>query len=75
MFSSFKSSVNLSRRHCLAAAASLAGAGALGLGTAGNALAQAVKAAAGNKGTQLVLLGTKAARVWAASAPTRPACC
>lgn len=59
MFSSFKSSVNLSRRHCLAAAASLAGAGALGLGTAGNALAQAVKAAAGNKGTQLVLLGTK----------------
>ena len=46
MFSSFKSSVNLSRRHCLAAAASLAGAGALGLGTAGNALAQAVKAAA-----------------------------
>lgn len=58
MFSSFKSSVNLSRRHCLAAAASLAGAGALGLGTAGNALAQAVKAA-GNKGTQLVLLGTK----------------
>ena len=59
MFSSFKSSVNLSRRHCLAAAASLAGAGALGLGTAGNALAQAVKASAEHKGTQLVLLGTK----------------
>ena len=62
MFSSRKSSVsaaepavNLSRRHCLAAAASLAGA----LGLADNALAQAVKAAAGQKGTQLVLLGTK----------------
>lgn len=69
MFSSIKSSsssssntdqsVNVSRRQCLAAAASLAGAGALGLGVSSNALAQAVKAAAGQKGTQLILLGTK----------------
>lgn len=64
MFSSHKSStrtsepaVNLSRRQYLAAAASMAGAGALGL--TNNALAQAVKAAVGSKGTQLVLLGTK----------------
>ena len=69
MFSSIKSSsssssnadqsVNVSRRQCLAAAASLAGAGALGLGISSNALAQAVKAAAGQHGTQLILLGTK----------------
>ena len=64
MFSNLKSSsrnadsaVNLSRRNYLAAAASMAGVGALGL--TNNALAQAVKAAAGQKGAQLVLLGTK----------------
>jgi len=66
MFSFFKSpsadseaSVNLARRNYLTTAAGMAGAGALGLGTTGNVLAQAVKAANERKGTQLVLLGTK----------------
>lgn len=57
--SAVSASVNFSRRQYLTAAASLAGASALGLGMAENALAQAVKAAAGQKGMQLVLLGTK----------------
>jgi len=53
--------VNLARRQCLGAAASLAGAGLLGMGTLGHALAQQADAAGVDlkRGTQLVLLGTK----------------